>query len=137
MAGAFVGKGSSLQLDVGGEYTTIADVVSISGPSQTVGTVETTDLASSAKEYLPTILDAGEITATINYDPGTATHANLSDLLSSPAVKGWKIIFSNTDGSVYAFNGILTGFSVSGVAVEEIVTAEISIKLSGAVTITV
>ena len=58
-------------------FTTIAEVKEISGPSISVDTVELTTHSSSGawKEYLPTLIDAGEVTFDVNFIPTNATQS--------------------------------------------------------------
>lgn len=132
MPGAFVGKGTTLKQ----ASTQIADVVSISGPSVTVGTVETTHLGSAWKEHLPTIPELGEVSMTIEYNPTTATHATLYSTMVNRTVAEYTITFSNAEFSTWTFNAYITGFNVSGIEVEGLVTAELTFKPTGAPTVT-
>ena len=57
-------------------FTTIAEVLDISGPGLSLDTEETTNHSSPGgwEEYVGTILRSGEVTFGINYDPVGATH---------------------------------------------------------------
>lgn len=124
------GLGSTLSVS----DVAIAQIVSISGPGSDVGTVETTDLSSTFRTYLPTVSNSGEIGMEIHYSPQQATHTTLEGLVATPAVEDWDLDFA--DGSNYAFDGILTGFEVSGMEVDGVVMASITIQITGAITIT-
>lgn len=124
------GKGTLLKLG----SSTIAQRVSISGPSRQVGTVETTNLDSTTKTYRPTILDNGELSLDIEFDPDDATHISLEDLMTTPAVSTWALVFADATPSTYSFSGILTGFEIGGMEVEGNLTASLTIKLTGAIT---
>jgi len=137
MPAPFVGRGSKLQLEIVSVFTDIAWVESIEGPDASVGTVETLHLLSTTKTRLPTIGDWGDVPATILYDPAETTHAALTSLIAAPAVRNWKILYSNVDTSVYTFAAILTKFKPTGIEVEGLVRAEIVLSISGDVTITV
>lgn len=134
---AFLGKDSVLQLEISNVFTTVAAVVSIDGFNATVETVESTTLGSSAKSFLPSIPDYGEYTATIQYDPSNATHSALTDLIGTPVVASWKVILGNAAASVYAFDGILSSFHITGIENASVVQAEITIKVTDVVDITV
>lgn len=125
-------KGLSTTISV--SDVTIAYVYSISGPGTTVGTVESTDLSDTWRSYLPTVTDGGEVSFEIHYDPDQATHTTLNALLGTPAIEDWDITFADT--STISFDGILTGFEKSGMEVDGIVTASITIKVDGEVTVT-
>ncbi len=130
MGTPFIGKGTLLKL----EGTTITNRVSITGPSPEIGEVDTTNLDSpnGCKENLPGWKDWKEISMTIQYDPGEVTHIALTDLITTPAVKNWTIIFSSAVAKTYSFTGWLKAFNVTGVEVsDDLVTAEITIRLTG------
>lgn len=122
------GKGTLLKLG----STTIAQRVTISGPSRSVGSVETTHLDSATKTYRPTILDNGELSLEIEYDPDDATHTSLEDLMATPEIESWVLEFAN--GTTYTFDGFLTGFEPNGMEVEGKLLASLTIKLSGGLT---
>lgn len=122
------GKGTLLKLD----STTIAQRVTISGPSRSVGSAETTHLDSATKTYRPTITDNGELSLDIEYDPADSTHISLEGLVNSPSIESWTLEFAN--GASYEFDGFVTAFEPSGMEVEGNLTASLTIKLSGGLT---
>lgn len=133
MANAILGKGTTLKLG----SATLGGVVSISGPTRTVGTVNTTNLSSSAATYKPTILDNGEVTVTIQFDPDDTDHSAVEALMTaSPLAAGsWTITCTDATPSTYAFSGILTNLNYNFAAsYEDLSTAELTIKISGAIT---
>lgn len=142
---AWPGKGTLLQHGVAGTpvtYTTIAQRVEIDGPESEMGTRDTTDLDSPAKEYGSTIYDTGELSLTINWDPGDTTHTLLTTLQQAGTLELWQLVFTDTvtegvaAGSTFAFSGILTKFKPGGMTVEGTLTAEVTIKGSGLPTLT-
>lgn len=129
------GKGTTIGFASGsGTAADIGQVVSISGPSASVGTVDVTELLSTSRSFLSTIGDAGELTFTVNYE-GTA--AGLTDLFAYVAAPAddltWTITLS--DDTTISAGGILTGYSFTGFEVDNKVEAEISVKLTGDITI--
>jgi predicted secreted protein len=130
------GKGTKLQLEIATVFTDIAQITGLTPPSMEMGTVETTHLLSTWREYVSTIPDAGEISFSIEYDPAHASHAALWTAFQGGAVESWKILLTDTGAASIEFGGILTGFSWDEVTVDGIVTASISVKLSGEITIT-
>ena len=123
------GLGSQLVLN----STKIAQVTSLTPPQIEIGTVETTDLDATWRTHIATIGDGGTVSASVNYDPTTATHQNLTDLLTTPTTKAWKVTLSDTD-LFFAFGGILTNFSPGAVTVDGLHTADVSIRVTGTVT---
>ncbi|WP_422923748.1 hypothetical protein [Singulisphaera sp. PoT] len=129
------GLGTKLKHGVAGTppvYSEIAQVSKISGPGGEVGTRETTDLDSTAKEYEPTLYDGGEISFTVYYDP--VMHALLFTLWTTPSKELWQLVFNDSVHTTFSFKAILTKFSPTGMEVEGNLEAEITIKISGPVT---
>ena len=82
------GFGALLKRGDGGSpevFTTISEVANIGAVETSLDTVEATHMESPSahKEYIPTLLDAKEISVELNYLPGDTTQNNLrSDLLN-------------------------------------------------------
>ena len=115
----------------------IGDVLSISSPSVTVATIDTTGIADVFRTFLGGTIDSGEMSLEIMYDPnstaGTALEAEWESTASAaPTAKACVITFS--DSSTYTFNAVLSGFSAS-VAIDDKVTASVSLKVSGSIVI--
>ena len=114
---------------------TIADVVSISAPSVSVATIDTTDLESVHRTFLGGTIDSGEVTLEIMYDPKSDTDIEDAwDNTATAAPVESNMVITFTDSSTYTFAAIMTGFSVS-VATDAAVTASATFKISGAVTV--
>ena len=114
---------------------TIADVVSISAPSVSIATIDTTDLESVHRTFLGGTIDSGEVTLEIMYDPKSDTDIEdaWDDSASAAPVES-NMVITFTDSSTYTFAAIMTGFSVS-IATDAAVTASATFKISGAVTV--
>ena len=115
----------------------IGDIVSISAPSVSVATIDTTSVASVYRTFLGGTIDSGEMGLEIMYDPNSTAGAALeaeweATASAAPVERACVITFS--DSSTYTFNAILTAFSAS-VAIDDKVTASVSLKVSGSITI--
>jgi predicted secreted protein len=130
------GKGTKLQLSISSTLTDIAQVVSLTPPSMEMGTTETTHLLSTWREYISNLPDGGSIDFTIEYDPSHASHAALWTAFQGGAAESWKVLFTDTGAAAVTFDGILTNFAWDEVAVDGVVTASITVKITGAITIT-
>jgi len=119
--------------DDGSSYADIAGIHdTIGGPEMTADAVETTDHDSTGgyREYIGGLKDSGEVGFKINWDPADAQHDVLVAAVGEK--KYWRITFP--DGSSTAtFQGILTKY-VPDVPLDDRMTAEIAIKVSGQVT---
>jgi hypothetical protein len=132
------GLGTILQQSVASTFTTVAQRVSITGPGSEMGTAETTTLDSTAKTYRPTILDNGEISGSLFYDPQDTTHLALYALLQAvpPAAAAFKLKFTDAGATVFSFTAILTKFETNGIEVEGNLGADYTLKVSGVVVVT-
>ena len=115
----------------------IGDIVSISSPSLTVATIDTTNIASIYRTFLGGTIDSGEMSLEIMYDPNSTAGEALEGEWKAPASaapveRACVITFS--DSSAYTFNAILTGMTVN-MAMDAVTTASLSLKVSGAITV--
>lgn len=133
MSATLLGKGTTLKLG----SAALGGVISITGPNRQVGTVETTNLSSTVRTFRPTILDNGEVTVTIQFDPDDTDHTAVEALLTASPLAAASWVITCTDGtpSTYTFSGILTGLDYNmASSVDDLSTADLTIKISGAIT---
>ena len=117
--------------------TAIADIVSISAPSISIATIDTTSIADIYRTFLGGTIDSGEMSLEVQYDPTSTRGAELeasweATATVAPVAKECVITFS--DSSTYTFNAILTGMQVTA-AMDSVVTASVTLKVSGAITV--
>jgi len=140
---AITGNGAKFYWnDIGGTTPAnveIGQIMSLSGPSISVATIETTDLADTAKTFIAGMYDGGEVTFDVAYDPDTASdpdsghHFMTTDMLAG--TEGyWKVEWS--DGNYIHAKGFITSFSPTA-AIDDKVTASFTVKVSGGVTFVV
>lgn len=116
----------------GVDWSEIINVDTAGGPDISKAEIDVTPLASLAKEYIDDVADNGTYTFTLFWSPSDTTHRQmLSDAKTSGTKRWW--IGEDSDGSTYTFPGIVTSFSKSN-AKGSAVTADISIRISGAIT---
>lgn len=136
MASTVPGSGTVLQATIGGSLTTVAQRVSIDGPDRKVGSKETTHLDSRAKEFRPTLPEAGPVSFQVWYDPSDPTHDQMEIWagMSPPPVVNWKLIFNSSPVKSYLFAGFLTGFKNGGMDPEGYLTADCEMMITGLIT---
>ena len=118
---AITGNGTTFSYDGGA----VADVLSISTPSVSTATIDTTNIGSIHR------------TVEIMYDPNSDT--DLEDAwdntaTAAPVEKACVITFADAGTATFTFNAILVGFSAS-VAIDDKVTASLTLRVSGAITV--
>jgi hypothetical protein len=136
-SGAKAGLGTQLQRDDGaGNYTTIAEIISVNGPSEALETIDVTnmDSPSNYREYIATFIDGGEVSFEANFLPGNATHQGMASDLRGRTLRNFKLLFTQFSPTrTFAFAGLVTKFDRTS-AVAAKVTASCTIKISGAIT---
>jgi hypothetical protein len=127
-----INAGESTIINFGGA---IAQVLSISGPTESRPEVSTTSLDDTAQTFRFGLKDGGEVSVEIQYD--SSSHVGLHGMLSDTTATATTITLVDVDGSTnesITFNSFLTGWDLSGMEVEGNVTASLTFKVSGDVT---
>ncbi len=122
------GHGASLVGSVTGD---IGDIMSISGPSIAIDSIDisTMDSASKFSEFIPGMLDAGELTFDVNYDGSAGGTANdLQTALVTEALETWTVTFPG--GSNWAASGFVSSLG-NAIPFDDKVTQSVTITLSG------
>jgi hypothetical protein len=117
---------------------TIGEIQSIKQSGCKWDTEEATNLASTAKEFVPTIIDWGEFQVSakrVSTDAGqlAVVAAFGTGASSAFSVTLLKEAGQVTTGDIYTFNGIVTELSIA-VDATKLTPLEFKIKVSGAVT---
>ena len=122
------------------EYTKLAQVKDISGPSITRDTIDVTNHGSPSgySEFLASLKDGGEVTFDIEYDPADPTHDDTTGvmaLIDENTPRNWRLIFPVAAVSGYhglQFKALVTGFQPAA-PVKGSLTSSITLKVAGAV----
>lgn len=130
---AITGNGTTFTYDGG----LVADVLSISTPSVSAATIDTTNIGSIHRTFIAGTIDSGEMSLEIMYDPNSDTDiedAWDNTATAAPVEKACVITFADAGTATFTFQAILTGFSAS-VAIDDKVTASITLRVSGPITV--
>ena len=116
-------------------FTTIAQVMDIDGPGLTLGTQEVTPQTAPdrAKVYIGTLIDGGEVSMDINYEPAGATHDQTTGLIKDMldvTLRNFQVIFPDAGTTTWAFSAFVTTFNPTA-PVEGALTASVVLKISG------
>lgn len=114
--------------------TEIAELTSIGGLELSADTIETTTLSDKWRKFKQGLKDAGEVSISGYFDP--TQHQPLFDDFKNGAESTYTIEFPPELGAKWEFSGIVTGFS-TGAELEDNVTFEATIKVSGEPTLTI
>lgn len=132
---AIAGRGTALQRSPDGStYTTVAEVkkVSQSGSKADMDDITNMDSASAWREYLPTLLDGGEVSFDCLWYPGSSIQSQLRTDFQAQSLLYWKILLSNATNGI-SFQGYVV--QVDGDwPVDKAVTKSFKLKITGPVT---
>lgn len=120
-------------------FVDVAQVRDINPPATALDTVEVSHRDSAWKKYLPSLIDAGEATFDIVYDPDLQTHkAGAAGGLAYAAInktrEQFRVTFGDAAPAVTAiFYGYVTKFTPKSPYAGAL-TADVTIRPDGAVT---
>ena len=137
------GEGTLLAVDIAGSTTfvTVAQRVTITGPKMEVASIETSNLDSIVKTFRPSAVpDPGTIDMECYFDPDDTTHQAIRALMGLPlatastALPNWRLTLTDGTPVTATFKGFPTSFELNGMEIEGNLGANISVKISGAIT---
>jgi hypothetical protein len=114
-----------------GTYTSVASVANISPPQseRDVAEVEDLDPEDQIKKKLPGLIDAGEVSLTLNFDPANAGHTALQTDFYAGVIKNYRILLPNN--YAWTFPGFVSAFSPSEISAGDVIQAEVTITVTG------
>ncbi|WP_066526705.1 phage tail tube protein [Erythrobacter sp. CCH5-A1] len=115
----------------------ISDVMSVTPPSPTVETIDTTvhGSAGGVREFIAGLIEAGEGSIRVNWLPGSASDTALTGALLSRSVRPWKInVPAATASRDFTGNCVVTGYEKDDVVIDDKMTAVLTFKVSGQIT---
>ena len=127
-----------IAIDNGGSYSPIAFVRDVSGPNLSLDTIEVTTHGSTGgwREFIPGLLDGGDVTLDLFLDTTQATQGNSTGILNEitgRTVEGFRITWP--DSTIATFNAIVTSWQ-PGAVVDGAMTASVTLKITGQVVFT-
>ena len=132
MSNAFSGLGSKFRRWSGSAWAAIAEVKSVSGPSMTREMIDVTSLDSTDgyREFIPSLRDGGTITLSILFT--YAGYLLLKQDFQSDDLVNYELLLA--DGTSIEFSGYVQDLPLD-VTFDDAVTSEVTIKVTGMVTI--
>jgi predicted secreted protein len=125
--------GAKLQYDNASTWTDIAGIRDISGPGMSADTVDVTthDSTNNSREFLKTLIDYGEISFDVVFDPEeTAGQAKLFAEMQATTSDSYRVVFNTTNDETWEFVAFVTGFEPSQ-PVEGEISASVTMKITG------
>lgn len=135
---AFSSLGTTLKIGNGATtevFTAVGELRDVKGPTRSLGTEDVTHHGSAAAEFVATVLDNGEVTFDMNYDPADTIHAQIIDDMEDRTLRKFELTYTDDGDAKAAFSAFITKFETD-MKVKGALTASITLKISGAVVIT-
>lgn len=114
-------------------FTEITEVTAFQPPQEVADEIEVTHFGSPnrRKEYIQGLIDAGEATATINYNPEQyQIHSTLVDDFEAGDKHNYRFVLPGSPaGEVIEFNAFIRGFT-RNIAPSDALTADVSWRVS-------
>lgn len=128
--------GDQWEFDASADYTTLAEVVDISGPSFSQSVFDAPSQEVTWQKRVAGIVSAGEVSFGLNFIPKEATHDDSTGVLSrlgSMTDGAFRLRFNDAGTgtrSEWRFSGYLTGFE-HDLPVDGIAQANVTIQING------
>jgi predicted secreted protein len=117
-----------------GDWTQLAEVNSISGPSMTRDFIDVTSLDSTGgyREFIAGFRDGGTVTLNMNFT--RTTYDLMKDDFEDDDSQYYEIVLPDTDQTSFQFEGLVTELPLE-ISTDDKVTANVTIKVNGQVTV--
>lgn len=132
MASKYSSCGVELRLYNGSTYDQIAQVTSLRGPGLKQTVIDVSDLDSCVSAKIPDMVDSGDVTVELLFDPAYNRHQDLIEALQSKTEEAFKIVWP--DDSEWTFDGYVSAFEAS-TGKGQPLTASVTISVTGTVTV--
>lgn len=124
-----IGDGASPEV-----FSVVGEVTSIAGPSGQASVIDVSTLASTRREKIMGLPDEGQIQVSMNLDPGdTGGQVAMRTARDTREQTNFQITLTDSPATVLEFAGYVLSFNIS-VGVDQVITAEATVEVTGAVT---
>jgi len=118
----------------GSDWSNIAEVNSISGPSMTKDTIDVTSLDSTGgyREFITGFRDAGTLNLTMNFT--RTTYDLMKEDFDGSAAGNYEIVLPDAESTSLEFEGLVTELPME-ISPDDKITTSVTIKLTGQVVV--
>lgn len=111
-------------------FATVGEATNISGPGMERETIDVTshDSPERFREWVGGLIDAGEVTFEVNWDP--SLHVPLIDDFQDPIPRNYRIVFPAPPGGRFTFAAFITGMDHE-FPHDDKMAADFTFKISG------
>jgi len=116
-------------------WTQLAEVNSITGPNKTRATIDVTSLDSAGgyREFIASFRDPGEVSLNMNFTLDSYDDMNAD--FESDSANDYQIILPDAGETTFDFAGFVSALGMA-TPLDDKVSADVTIKITGQVTIT-
>jgi len=134
MSNAISGVGTKFRRWDGTNWVDIAEINSITGPNKTRDTIDVTSLDSTGgyREFIGGFRDGGTVTLPMNFTRNTYDTMNTD--FEDDTLQNYEIFLPDVEGTSFEFEALVTELGL-GIPADDKVTADVTLKVSGKVTI--
>lgn len=126
-----IGYGVTLETTTSTGTLSIAYIRSISGPNSSINDVDTTTLDSTGgfRTFIAGLIDGGEVTCELVYDPSVESHKTLGTRYKARTSQAYTITHPSTTSNS-AFTGYIKSLSRE-IPLDDVVTCTVGFKVTG------
>ena len=116
-------------------FSAIAEINSIQGPNKSRSTIDVTSLGSTGgyREFIASFRDAGQVELEMNFT--RAGYSDMNDDFELDTLVNYQIVLPDTGNTTLDFAGLVINLGM-GIPMDNKITAPVTIKISGEVTLT-
>lgn len=120
-------------------FTTVAEVRSINGPTMSVEVVDVTnhDSTGAVREKKPSLIDPGQISFDLNFQPNEGTHdetTGLIDRFENRSIDNYQLVFPSTIAT-YQMAAFVVGMPIT-FPTDDVITSNVTLEVTGAIDFT-
>lgn len=115
-------------------FTAIAEINSIDGPSKSRDTIDVTSLDSTGgyREFIASFRDGGEVSLEMNFTRDG--YVDMTADFEVDTLVDYQIVLPDTGNTTFDFSGLVVNVGLA-IPFEDKVTAPVTIKVSGQITL--
>jgi len=131
---AISGVGTRVRRWDGSDWADVAEINSVTGPNKTRDVIDVTSLDSTGgyREFIAGFRDSGTVSLPMNFTRETYDLMNAD--FEDQDKQNYEIVLPDTEDTTFEFIGLVTELGL-GVPIDDKITADCTIKVSGKVTV--
>jgi len=114
-------------------FTALSEINSVGLPEQSRPMIDVSDLDSTAREFIPGLLDSGQVAVEMNFTRDS--YIDMKADLNSTTARNYQIVLNDTGSTTIDFSGHVQSIGGGAAGPDDKIPVTVSIKVSGAVTV--